>query len=316
MSDSKTKVLVLGGTGMLGAMVVDVLSHEPGLAVTATARDAKLVLACAKAIPSVDWTVWDAERESAGETLPGNGPFAWVVNCIGVIKPYIKDDVAPQVVRAVRVNALFPHRLAAMAQAAGARVIQIATDCVYSGRDGNYAEDALHDALDVYGKTKSLGEVPGAPHFHNVRCSIIGPEPKGKVSLLEWFLKQPKDGSVTGFLNHRWNGVTTLHFAKVCAGAIRVGMVLPSRQHLVPTGDLPKADMLDCFAKGYGRGDLVVNRADAATVVDRTLSTKNNDVSAALWCAAGYAVPPTVPEMIAEMAAFRFRLTDLDGIAK
>lgn len=305
------RVLVAGGTGMLGAMVVDVLSRQEGFDLTATARDARWLAAAEERIPGVRWVEWDVERERDAESLPG-GAFDWIVNCVGVIKPFIRDDDPAQVARAVRVNALFPHRLAAMARAAGARVLQIATDCVYSGREGRYAEDAPHDALDVYGKTKSLGEVP-AEGFHSIRCSIIGPEPKGRVSLLEWFLKQPAGATVTGFPNHRWNGVTTLHFAKVCAGIVRENLALPGRVHLVPAGDLSKADMLSCFAAAYGRQDLVIQRAAAPTVVDRTLSTKMVGLSEALWSAAGYAAPPTVPEMIAEMGGASFRLGAIDG---
>ncbi len=304
------RVLVAGGTGMLGGMVADVLSRREGVDVTVTARDVKWLSAAQARIPGVRWMAWDVEREHESQTLPGGG-YDWIVNCIGIIKPFIKDDNSEQVTRALRVNGLFPHRLAAMGQTARARVLQIATDCVYSGEDGDYPEDAPHDALDVYGKTKSLGEVV-ADGFHNVRCSIIGPEPKGKVSLLEWFLKQPRGATVTGFLNHRWNGVTTLHFAKVCAGVVLGNPALPPRQHLVPSGDLSKADMLSCFARAYGREDVVINRADAATVIDRTLSTKQPDVSAALWKGAGYPVPPTVQEMIAEMGAFDFRLGGLE----
>ena len=95
-------------------------------------------------------------------------------HAIGVIKPYIRDDDAAAVERALRVNGLFPHILARAAERSGCRVLQIATDCVYAGTIGNYREAAPHDALDVYGKTKSLGEVNSAA-VHHLRCSIIGP---------------------------------------------------------------------------------------------------------------------------------------------
>jgi dTDP-4-dehydrorhamnose reductase len=305
------KVLVVGGTGMLGGMVADVLSRQKGIELAVTARDTRWLAAAQARLSEARWIEWDVEREHDAGTLP-DGRCDWVVNCVGVIKPFIKDDDAAQVARAVRVNSLFPHRLAAMARTAGARVLQIATDCVYSGKDGSYPEDAPHDALDVYGKSKSLGEVT-ADGFHNLRCSIIGPEPKGRVSLLEWFLKQPRGASVTGFLNHSWNGVTTLHFAKISAGVILRDLALPVRQHLVPSGELSKADMLSSFAKAYGRGDITINRAEAATLIDRTLSTKRPDLSTMLWDAAGYAAPLTVPEMIAELGAFDFRLWNLES---
>ena len=82
--------------------------------------------------------------------------------------------------------------------------MQIATDCVYSGKKGSYNEDDLHDALDVYGKTKSLGEAQ-SPNLLNIRCSIIGPEQGKHVSLLEWFLTQEPGAKLQGFAHHHWN---------------------------------------------------------------------------------------------------------------
>lgn len=311
MSDERTKVLVLGGTGMLGAMVAEVFSCEPGFAVSATAREEALRRAAAERLPGVAWLPFDADLPATAGALLSKGGFAWAVNCIGVIKPYIKDDDSAKVRRALRVNAMFPHVLADAAAASGCRVLQIATDCVYSGREGRYGESALHDATDVYGKTKSLGEAVGSD-IHHLRCSIIGPEPRNGVSLLEWFLGQREGASVTGFTNHMWNGVTTLHFAKVCAGIVREGIVdLPNLQHVVPGDAMAKADMLSAFAAAYGREDIQVNRGEAKVVIDRTLSTERPEVSARVWKAAGYATPPTVGEMIAEMGRFGLRLKPL-----
>ena len=229
------------------------------------------------------------------------------MNCIGVIKPLIHDDNASEVEQAVRINALFPHLLARWT-AGHARVLQIATDCVYSGTKGGYTETDVHDALDVYGKTKSLGEVH-APHVHHLRCSIIGPEMKEPRSLLEWFLGQ-SPGTVKGFVNHNWNGVTTLHFAKVCAGIIKREISLPHSQHVVPSGAVTKCEMLQQFARCYGRDDVTVRPTEAAVVIDRTLTTGNQDLNRELWNAAGYAEPPSVPQMIEELALFDYRMKD------
>src|SRR5262249_51893972 len=158
-------------------------------------------------------------------------------------KPYIRDDNAAEVERAVDVNASFPHRLARAAEQTGTRVIQIATDCVYSGTRGQYIEANEHDARDVDGKTKSLGEV-NSPAVHHLRCSIIGPELKGHASLLDWFTRQPRGASVRGFLNHRWNGVTTLQYGRICRGIIRQQMALPRLIHVVPADVVSKADLL------------------------------------------------------------------------
>jgi dTDP-4-dehydrorhamnose reductase len=293
-----TKVLVLGTTGMLGSVVYDWLRADPSLRVSGAARDVDLArtLTPNAAEPL---TAIDVER---GETPDLTG-IDWVVNCVGVIKPYIRDDNRDEVARAIQVNSLFPLRLAMAAEKAGARVIQIATDCVYSGREGCYDEKAAHDATDAYGKSKSLGEVR-SPNMMHLRCSIIGPEVKGFVSLLCWFLKQPQGATLNGYRNHLWNGVTTLHFAKIAHGIIKEGAPLTHVQHILATGDITKADMLRSFAKEYGRSDMTINVVDAPTVIDRRLRTMQAEGNAARWKAAGYDSPPSVETMVAEMAAY------------
>jgi dTDP-4-dehydrorhamnose reductase len=227
---------------------------------------------------------------------------------MGIIKPLIHDDNAIEVERAIRINALFPHRLAKWTDRRS-RVIQIATDCVYSGSKGSYAETDVHDALDVYGKSKSIGEVYAA-HVHHLRCSIIGPEMKSPKSLLEWFLGQPANASVNGFINHRWNGITTLHFAKLCGGIIEHDLALPHLQHVIPGGDLSKCEMLEQFSDGFGRKDVAIAPVAAATVIDRTLTTNDEVVNRGLWEAAGYKVAPSVPNMIEELASFDYRMKE------
>jgi dTDP-4-dehydrorhamnose reductase len=290
-----TTVLVLGTTGMLGSIVYDFLRKDKSLRVSGTARDGAKSGGSAASMRALD-----AEGDGAIDLAGVN----WVVNCIGVIKPYIHDDNRDEVVRAIRVNSMFPIRLAVAAERSGTRVIQIATDCVYSGRDGNYDERAAHDPTDVYGKTKSMGEV-NSPNVNHLRCSIIGPEVKGFVSLLSWFLKQDANATLNGYRNHQWNGVTTLHFAKICGGIIKEAPKLPHVQHVIPSGDITKADLLRSFAREYDRKTVTIKDVDAPSVIDRRLRTTNAEVNAALWKAAGHAQPPTVEAMVHELAVYR-----------
>lgn len=301
------KVLILGGSGMLGSMVADCLSRDPGLEVTATTRGPELAARCRAALGGVRWHALDAARADDAEGARLLEGFDWVVNAVGIIKPLIRDDDAAQVERAVRVNALFPHALARWAERAGARVLQIATDCVYDGSRGHYRESDAHDPVDVYGKTKSLGEVH-SPAVHHLRCSIVGPEFKEPKSLLEWFLGQPRGARVNGFTNHNWNGVTTLHFARLCGGVIKAGPALGHVQHVVPAGEVTKYEMLGLFARWFGRDDVEINPSEAGVVIDRTLSTANEELNRDLWAAAGYAEPPTVARMLEELARFDYRL--------
>lgn len=298
-----TNVVILGVSGMLGAMVLDVFAADGSFSLAATVRNKESAGLLHERYAAVEWRVLDAETADEGAITTALKGAAWVINCIGIIKPYIHDDNSTEIERAIRVNALFPYKLGKMAALQGTRVLQIATDCVYSGAKGRYRETDSHDALDVYGKTKSLGE-PFLPMVHSLRCSIIGPELRGYVSLLEWFLRQPANSRVNGFINHQWNGVTTLHFARLCRGIITSARDLPRTQHIIPTGAVSKAEMLRCFASAYARHDISITPVEAQTVIDRTLATGDEALNRDLWLKAGYPTPPTVPEMIAEMGDY------------
>lgn len=295
---------------MLGSMIVDWLARDRSLKVGSTVRDRRYLEHGRALLPEVQWCLLDAEDHSSAKVLSVLEGYDWIINAIGVIKPFIHDDNPLEVERAVRVNALFPHRLARRAGEAGARVLQIATDCVYSGREGRYTEEAPHDPLDVYGKTKSLGEARSDSMFH-LRCSVIGPEVKNHVSLLDWFLRRPSGAKITGFTNHRWNGVTTFHFARICEGIIKSDVKLPHLHHIIPGGEITKAEILEELARKYDRGDIKIARGEAANVIDRTLCSRNESLNRSIWEAAGFRQPPSIPAMIAEMSGFDFRFPSL-----
>ncbi len=295
---------------MLGAMVVDVLARESAFRVTATARREEWLQEGRQRFPEVRWFRLDAAEADDLRRLDALGDVEWVINCIGITKPFIRDDQADEVERAVRINALWPHRLGVWATERGVKVLQIATDCVYSGTKGGYVETDPHDPLDVYGKTKSLGEA-AFPVMLHVRCSIIGPEAQGRKFLLEWSRQQPQAAQVSGYINHRWNGVTTLHFARLCRGLIESGVALPRVQHIVPRDAVTKADLLRCFARYYGRDDIRIADSSAPTAVDRTLATRDPDLNHQLWTACGYARVPTIEDMVAELSDFDFRMVGM-----
>lgn len=276
------QVAILGKTGMLGAIVVGEFVGA-GFDVVGTTREQ---------LDAQTASVEDIENVIAGVN--------YVVNCIGIIKPYIHDDNSAEVQRAVIVNSLFPHRLAQASNRTGAKVIQIATDCVYDGVNGGYVEHDKHNATDVYGKTKSLGEV-SADNFLNLRCSIIGREEKGYLSLLEWFLRQPKGAKLNGFKNHFWNGITTKAFAKICVGIIQNDAWFYGLQHVVPADIMDKADLLREFAMAFDRNDVHITDANTQAAVDRTIQTINPPRNQELWQHARYAATPTISQMIREI---------------
>jgi len=234
------------------------------------------------------------------ESLP-LGEVGFVVNCIGLISHLIDEQDASCRLNAASLNALFPHELAIYAKIKGIRVVQIATDCVFSGKEGGYLESSEHDATDVYGVTKSMGEVQ-AENVMNIRASIIGREQRGFKSLLEWVLSQPLDSEIPGYTDRLWNGVTTLAFARVVAGVIGEGLFRPGVHHLLPSDKVSKAELVEIIAETFGRQDIKVRCEASGVTKDLTLGTENPGFNATLWMGGGYKQIPNISLMISDLA--------------
>ena len=264
-----TRVLVLGGMGMLGHMVVKVLRSDPCLVVDATQHR------------SEHQALWlDAEfpRERLREFFLGMAPYAFAVNCIGLTKPGIDERDPRTVERAIRLNALFPHELASVAAETGSRVVHISTDGVFKGDADAYLEDAAHDSLDVYGKTKSLGEVV-TPQVLTLRCSIIGPDPAGKRGLVEWFRGQPESAKLSGYTDHLWNGVTTPQFARLCHAIITQNRFDAIREegpahHFCPNRPISKYRLLEILKDAYKKDVTITPSPGPGAPVRRILKTR------------------------------------------
>jgi dTDP-4-dehydrorhamnose reductase len=282
-------VLILGATGMLGSACIKVLGLNPGLEIIGTSRHS-----------NQNYVEFDAAKDDIRELLNRIKPN-WVINCIGVIKPYINEGEHDSIANAHRINSEFPKLLAGGALEINSKVIQIATDCVFSGGSGLYSETDPHDATDVYGKTKSQGEASG-PNFMNVRSSIIGPEVGRSTSLLEWFRNQPIKAKLNGFTDHLWNGITTYHFARMCSGVIDADEFFPGVHHFIPGDIVSKAELLHIFAEVYGRTDISISDVESKQSINRTLKTNQNAINKRLWKLAGYDKAPTVKEMVIEQA--------------
>jgi dTDP-4-dehydrorhamnose reductase len=285
------RVLVLGANGMLGSMVSRILHSTRELEVVASTRHGD------------DGTLgFDAAQDSIAELLEV-ARCSWIVNAIGILDSRIDENDPASIATAIDVNANFPNRLA-VAAGRVQRVIHIGTDGVFSGQNAPYDERAPRDAEGVYARTKTLGEVH-SPNVVTLRCSIIGGEDPPARSLLGWALTQPPGATISGYSNHRWNGVTSLHFARLCAAAIFADIPdIPSVIHIVPGDSVTKAELLDLGLTAFGRNDVTVVEEPAPVAVDRTLSTLYPGVNRRLWAAAGYPIPPTIAEMVSELASF------------
>ena len=142
------RVLVLGGDGMLGHKLAQVLSKQ--FEVFVTTRVARDALRCHplftqfsgnRTIGLVDALNSDSLIRAMSAARP-----SVVVNAVGIVKQLAE---AQNALLSIEVNALFPHRMAALCQATGARFIHISTDCVFSGKKGSYTEADPPDAEDL-----------------------------------------------------------------------------------------------------------------------------------------------------------------------
>ena len=167
-----------------------------------------------------------------------------IINAVGIIKQLPKSK---EVIKTLKINSIFPHQLAQLAQAMGARLITISTDCVFNGRKGNYTEKDVSDAEDLYGKSKNLGEV-FADGCLTLRTSIIGRELHTSHSLVEWFLSN-RGGKVKGFTEAIYTGFPTIALADIISELIENHKNLQGLYH-VSSQPISKFDLL-CLLKEF-----------------------------------------------------------------
>lgn len=283
------KVLVFGASGMIGSAMFRVLSASPAWQVWGTLRsaDARRFFTAEqrdKLLAGVD-----VEKHEALVRVFARVQPEVVVNCIGLTKHH-KEAEDPQL--ALPLNALLPHRMADLCTVAGARLIHVSTDCVFAGSKGHYAEADAPDAVDVYGKSKHLGEVD-YPHAVTLRTSTIGHELQSAYGLLEWFLAQ--QGSCKGFNRAIFSGLPNTEFARVVRDVV---IPRPELRGLYHVGAQPigKYELLKLIAQAYGKPIEIVR--DDEFAIDRSLN------SARFNQATGYQ-PAAWPALIQAMHAAR-----------
>lgn len=207
------KVLILGGDGMLGHELFFELRSRHETRVTLrqplAAYAGRGLFTADNAFGGIDARAPGALEQVIAQFRPRA-----VVNAIGIVKQRPESDDA---IVSIEVNSLMPHRLASACRAAGARVVHLSTDCVFTGEKGNYSETDRPDAVDIYGRSKLLGELAGEGCV-TLRTSMIGLGLYRKTSLIDWFLAQK--GRVQGYRNAIFSGLTTRELGRLIASVI------------------------------------------------------------------------------------------------
>jgi dTDP-4-dehydrorhamnose reductase len=226
--------------------------------------------------------------------------FDYLINCIGAIPQKYDMSQKSGVASMIELNSFLPESLNRLSVHHGYKVIQIATDCVYSGRRGKYVEDSDHDAAEIYGVSKSLGE-KHSPLAMILRCSIIGKHDGGNVSLHNWLLSSKKHSVISGYKNHFWNGITTVAFARIVRSIIENDLFKSGTQHVVPADEVSKHELLEIIATVNERNDFEILPIDHEMTIDRTLGTLNHAHNKLLWVSSGYDHIPSITELVIEM---------------
>lgn len=261
-----TRVLVLGGDGMLGRMLRLRFSGVPGLVLKWTSRREE-----SGAIP------FRAESPQSLVDIAGqHGGFHYVINCIAVLRAGATSSGPETETRMHEINALFPHELARIAAEIESKLIHISTDAVFAPESGVCFEADEAAPADFYGRTKLLGE-PSAPNAITIRCSIIGPNPVNKTGLLEWVVGQPPKAMINGYSDQLWCGVTTLQFAELCLQIFQEGLFERLRgesrvHHFCPNEAVTKYQLLKLLC-GRFRPDIAVEES-AGGAIKRVLGTR------------------------------------------
>ena len=278
------RILVLGGDGMLGHQLLCQMRKNHEVKVTLR-QDFEFyrryeIYSAGNSYPGVDICSCDKHREVISAFRPDA-----VVNAIGIIKQRYSSK---QSIPSIEVNSLFPHRLSLACKEFKAKLIHLSTDCIFSGKKGNYSEGDRADAEDLYGRTKLLGEVFES-HCLTLRTSMIGPELHRKNSLLEWFLAQK--GTVKGFRRAIFSGFTTFELSRIVE---RLIVEYPTSHGLyhVSADPISKYDLLSMIKNKMNLS--IEIEPDADFVCDRSLDSSRfrHDFQYS---------PPSWPDMVDEL---------------
>ena len=285
------KVIILGSTGMLGSAITQYFKSENFSVTEVNSSGRSIILQNAYKHDILKSNVSDLKN------LLSNHDY--VINCIGLVKQKINFDDLNSKINLIRINSVFSLELIQLCEEMKIPLIQVGTDCVFSGNQGSYNELSQYDPIDLYGYSKTLGESKNA-FLLTLRCSFIGIELTDKSGLMEWVLNQDKNSIIEGFENHFWNGLTTFHVSKLISGIIKNNNFQSGTFHVIPQALISKMELISAIAKIFDRSDLVIKPTNAKTSVDRTLSTIKRDFNEKVWLDAGYNKPPSINEMLKE----------------
>lgn len=273
------KILIIGSKGMVGHVIHNYFASIDNFKVFAIARNIPESEKCFNV---------DVSDTLKIQTIIKTNEFDVVVNCIGILNKDAEDHPA----KAVWFNSYFPHFLEEITKNTKTKIIHISTDCVFSGKRGNYTEDDVRDGVGFYAQSKALGEIDNAKDV-TIRTSIIGPEINlNGIGLLHWFLSQPIHSKLRGYSNAYWTGLTALELAKVIHEIISQN--ISGLIQVVPKDKINKHELLKLFNSIFRNNQLEIVDYNAYSV-DKSLVSNRQDFD--------YHVP-TYEQMLIDLKAW------------
>lgn len=252
------KFLVLGCNGMAGH-VISLYLKEQGHEVFGFDRTKSSL---------IDSVSGDARQADVLRELISEGKYDSVINCIGILNQFAEQNKA----LASYLNGYLPHLLAEITDGTDTQVIHMSTDCVFSGKRGQYTEDDFCDGETFYDRSKALGELDDQKNI-TLRNSIVGPDINQKgIGLLNWFMQQT--GDVNGFTKAMWTGQTTLQLAKTMEVAAKEKAF--GLYNTVPDTAISKYELLKLF-NHYMRDDAITVHAVEGINADKSLKRTKFD---------------------------------------
>jgi len=301
----KDKVLILGATGVLGFELAIQASKFSNIDLTISTRSMAEFSVHASNISAkvIEFTVEDFMNRPHSYDFD---EFDVIINAIGAIKQksFKENDM-------LQINGYFPIKLAETVNS-NTQIFHFTTDCVYLGDDSSVKDEyTAHDANDIYGKSKSIGEVHKS-NVINLRSSFVGMEINNSYSLLGWFLNLEKNSIIPGYTNQFWNGITANSYSKIILNLIECfkrgdiqgrAVMIPQSQviHIVPKNYVSKYELLELFKENTNRNDIVIQPTVSEKAINRVISTKFDSFNIELWKGIGYLQVPTIQELVQDM---------------
>ena len=287
------KILILGGDGMIGHKMVQVLSDFNHEIIVSVREQRELTKQCFSSQVKVFFI--DFLKENVVTFLNRVKPDV-IINAIGIT---IRRGVNDYVSNAIYINAYFPHQLANWAGIHNKRLIHFSTDCVFSGSEGSYSEDTTPNASDYYGKTKGLGEVL-SKNALTLRSSMIGPELFNKTELFEWVINN-KERKINGFSRVMYSGVTTVYMARLVVDLIENHKDFNGIYNIA-SNPISKFELLHLINDNFDLG-LIIND-DKTVISNKTLNASKIEKQIGLQ-------PPSWDDLIFELKKDYMNFIDL-----